>query len=420
MSEQSERVSAVQDYLQLISRISGINCFYMTEELEIYGQSSNSTPPQLINNQFIGLFHDEILPNLSAGQCCHYLTETGLHMLVTKLPDNDGYAIIGPYRRHRPSRAETGSYAKKLQLTREDEESLYSYFSSCVSNVIDMDILDYIYRHIYQTEPDIQYDSVVWEPSDMDEVSWMEEVNADQVDMQERYEQEQELKALVAQGKFTDALRILKGIRRISYSEIPAVNSLIRVINCNTLYKQALTEAGLPAVVIEQIYASYIRDVSAHPEKIEYAESDMEIKMLSDYCTLARENFTRHVSRLTHKVMDYVMLHYKEKLSVQDIAEKMNLSPNYLSSLFKRETGSSLSSYINQMRINGSLPLLANTSLSIAQVAEKVGIDDYNYFSRIFRRQMQISPSAYRSDYQKLAGQMYQGMQKMSGEEEAQ
>lgn len=96
------------------------------------------------------------------------------------------------------------------------------------------------------------------------------------------------------------------------------------------------------------------------------------------------------------KVIMYIRFNLLEDLSLRAIAEHFSLNKNYLSSSFKRETDVSLTNYVNQERIRNAIYLLNTSTVSIQEIAEKCGIDDLNYFSRIFRQIVGMSPSSYR------------------------
>ena len=74
----------------------------------------------------------------------------------------------------------------------------------------------------------------------------------------------------------------------------------------------------------------------------------------------------------------------------------MYLSPSYLSKLFKREVGENLSTYVQNVRIEEAKTLLLTTGLKTYEVAERVGIPDPVYFSRIFKKLTGVKPKDFR------------------------
>jgi AraC-like DNA-binding protein len=87
---------------------------------------------------------------------------------------------------------------------------------------------------------------------------------------------------------------------------------------------------------------------------------------------------------------------FSPDLTVTSIARQLNCTPDYLSYLFHRETGDTLIHYIHQQRILGAAESLANSALSVSEIAWACGFSDAGYFSRIFRRAKGVSPLAFR------------------------
>ena len=92
----------------------------------------------------------------------------------------------------------------------------------------------------------------------------------------------------------------------------------------------------------------------------------------------------------------YIVQNYQKPLRLPDIAEYVGLNPQYLSVLFKRDVGISMSSYIAKIRIEKAKLLLQNTNLPITDIAENVGYEDSKYFSRVFKRHFGIRPTEFR------------------------
>lgn len=93
----------------------------------------------------------------------------------------------------------------------------------------------------------------------------------------------------------------------------------------------------------------------------------------------------------------YINDHFREKLSLDQIARDLNMGTTKLCSLAKKLTGEgSVTKMINARRIAEAKTLLANENLSITQIAEQVGFSDYNYFTNVFRKTTSLTPTAYR------------------------
>ncbi len=87
-------------------------------------------------------------------------------------------------------------------------------------------------------------------------------------------------------------------------------------------------------------------------------------------------------------------------ISLDDLAAAIEVSPYYLSRVFSQESGFTLSSYVTRRRMEKAQHLLAHTDQSIKQIAYAVGYRDSHYFSRVFRGQFHVAPSAYRRQVQ--------------------
>lgn len=100
------------------------------------------------------------------------------------------------------------------------------------------------------------------------------------------------------------------------------------------------------------------------------------------------------------QAIKYIHKHYDKKITVEEIAEAVNYSPNYLCSIFRKETNISLTEYINSIRIKEAKKLLLNSNLKNYEIAEKVGFADDNYFARTFKQVTGVRPN----DFKKVNG----------------
>lgn len=96
------------------------------------------------------------------------------------------------------------------------------------------------------------------------------------------------------------------------------------------------------------------------------------------------------------KIQLYIRRHYAEPLTLDALSEHIHLSKYHISHEFKRCCGLSIVEYINGIRINEAKLLLAETSLSVSEIAMSVGFESLNYFYRVFRKQEAITPLQYR------------------------
>ena len=99
------------------------------------------------------------------------------------------------------------------------------------------------------------------------------------------------------------------------------------------------------------------------------------------------------------QVCSYIFRHLSEPdLNVPRLAQEAQITPTYLSALFKKSTGINLTQYITLARMEAACELLRDPSLRLYEIAEAVGYTDSKYFSQQFRRTLQQSPKQYREN----------------------
>lgn len=101
-------------------------------------------------------------------------------------------------------------------------------------------------------------------------------------------------------------------------------------------------------------------------------------------------------------VRRYIDLHFKEALTLEQLAEEGHMNKYYLSHAFKREYGISPINYMISRRIEESKYLLAETDLSLSQIAQLLGFSSLSYFSQVFHRSQGISPKEYRNSQRNM------------------
>ena len=94
----------------------------------------------------------------------------------------------------------------------------------------------------------------------------------------------------------------------------------------------------------------------------------------------------------------YIHEHYSENITILDLAERYEMSPNYFSSIFKREIGISAVNYITDVRMKEAQKLLAHSDNSVVDIAKKVGYEDGQYFFRVFKKHTGMTPLRYREE----------------------
>ena len=106
-----------------------------------------------------------------------------------------------------------------------------------------------------------------------------------------------------------------------------------------------------------------------------------------------------HEERVITGITRYIQEHLEQEVSLSVLAEEFHLNSQYISQLFKNEIGVGFLAYLTNVRMEKAKKLLISTSLSIAEIADRVGYGDYRVFTKVFKKTEGITPSQYRREF---------------------
>lgn len=95
----------------------------------------------------------------------------------------------------------------------------------------------------------------------------------------------------------------------------------------------------------------------------------------------------------------YIRRHYDEPISVNQLADMFSLNPNYFSTLFKKETGNTVITFLNSVRVERACYLLETTAISAAELSKMIGYENTNYFYKLFKKYAGVTPVEYRNQH---------------------
>ena len=110
---------------------------------------------------------------------------------------------------------------------------------------------------------------------------------------------------------------------------------------------------------------------------------------------------TTGYSEVVNKVITLIQTDFHKNLNLDDLAKAVYLSPNYLSSLFKKEVGKTLSNYITEHRLVVASDFLINSTMKITTISKLIGIENSSYFNKLFKNFFHLTPSEYRHLHKK-------------------
>lgn len=98
---------------------------------------------------------------------------------------------------------------------------------------------------------------------------------------------------------------------------------------------------------------------------------------------------------LVDKIMEYINLHYSEKIFLSDIADVLNYSESLLSKRFRRVTQMTFNEYLNRFRIQKSIEYMKKGTYGLTEISDICGFSDYKYFSTVFKKYTGYTPSQF-------------------------
>lgn len=107
----------------------------------------------------------------------------------------------------------------------------------------------------------------------------------------------------------------------------------------------------------------------------------------------------RKYSQSVQDAITYIQEHLAENLTLEEIARFAHMNSSYLSRIFKKECGCSLTEHITAARMEKAKEFLADTNLLTYEIAERIGINDSSYFSLLFRKYSGLTPTEYRNRF---------------------
>lgn len=217
--------------------------------------------------------------------------------------------------------------------------------------------------------------------------------------MEKRYAFENELMAAVAQGNTQKAELMMSSFSAIAFEDrVPDRLRNIKnyCIITNTLCRKAAQDGGVHPIYLDKVSSSFAKRIESVQRLSDLTEFMLEI--LRTYCRLVKHHSVKSYSPLVQKAIIKIEGDLTGDLSLAKIAKINNVSPSYFSALFKKETGQTLTEYVNSKRVGYAKHLLKNTNLQIQTIAQHCGILDFHYFCRIFKRFTGKTPTEYKKD----------------------
>ena len=215
--------------------------------------------------------------------------------------------------------------------------------------------------------------------------------------MERRYAYENEMLKAVSQGLRHKAGAMLSNMSQFAIEQRvadPVRNLKNYCIIMNSLLRKAAEQGGVHPLYIDSVSSNFARRIELI-SAVSGAQKLMD-EMMNDYCRLVKKHAMARFSAPIRKTLACIDADLAGELTLSALAATQNISPGYLSTLFKKEVGQTLTDYVNSRRIEQAVHLLRSGTLQIQTIAQYCGIPDVNYFSKLFKRYVGVSPKEFR------------------------
>lgn len=333
------------------------------------------------------------------------------HYILLELPDNPEiyYLIIGPYTDQNFTKEDFLAVIEKYKLPASLTERLIQYFMNLpflndteafhiLLGTFAETIWDSDNYKIEQIHHAFSYSYFGTVPSEvLLSITESKDISFKMKLLEDRYHLENSLITYVSQGNYARAKAAAESFSHLlienrAHSQLRDYKNYL--IITNTLMRKAAEAGGVHPIHIDKLSAAFARKIETF-HTLEQATALFH-EMLRKYCLLVKNNSIKDYSYFVQRVITRIESDLTADQSLKTHAAILNVSSSYLSSLFRKETGMTLTEYANQKRIEHGIFLLNSTKLQIQTIAELCGLSDINYFSKLFKKQIGVTPTEYR------------------------
>jgi AraC-like DNA-binding protein len=335
-----------------------------------------------------------------------FKNKLGLSFICLLLPETDNALLVGPYHTASPNPLLLLELGEKNGVSPKRQK----YFEEYMLGIPIMDsssslfiMLEHFCELIWESPsfPIVDVDSQEpIQPSPINESlhdDEFEDILVNMKAMEMRYAFENELLRAVSLGQLHKESQLISAFSAQAFekrTQDPLRNVKNYGIIMNTLLRKAAEGGGVHPMYLDRVSSDFAKEIEELSGVSEITA--LMQKMFRAYCRLVRKHTIKHLSPVVQKTVLIIDSDLSADLSLSSLAASQSVSAGYLSSVFKKETGKTLSEYIREKRVKHASHLLKTTNLQIQTVALHCGIMDVHYFSKIFKKEMGLAPKEYR------------------------
>jgi len=218
--------------------------------------------------------------------------------------------------------------------------------------------------------------------------------------IEERYQIENRLLKAVSTGNKRLAIEYLGRfeLRMDSVYEENLKEHRNRLVIFNTLLRKSVEDSSVSPFYIDKLSRGIAKEIANIKSLVE--ADNLRIHIVRAYCDLVKQYSLPNYSPLIRDTINLINIYSNKKFELHELASELNINPSYLSQIFKRDTGETITSYITKQKITLAKKLLTESNYLIQEIAASIGIYDVNYFSKLFKKNTGLTPRDYRKKYQ--------------------
>ena len=163
----------------------------------------------------------------------------------------------------------------------------------------------------------------------------------------------------------------------------------------NTQFESELLKETISPAQVRQLSLKNQSEIENETSRIKLIK--IPYRILKKYSNLISNYNLQEYSFTVRRAIEYINYNLQGNLSLSTVSDAIKKNSSYLSNQFKKETGCTLTRYIQEKRIEESIRMLDSTNLTIQEISHLVGIDDLSWFSKLFKNITNMSPTKYRA-----------------------
>ena len=363
---------------------------------------------QSIRDAVPGLFPQTSAPPLPlpVARCRYHLTDSHGFCYIYFLLGEPDVFLIGPYLQKPMTDLHMLELGEHLGISPKGIQRLLEYVSAVP--ILEREsalflLLDSFCEQLWHSpaftivdvnQPPEHSSSLIHRPLHTDR---FDDVLLDMKAMEQRYAFENELIRAVSLGQLHVESQLFATVsdqqfeRRVAD---PLRNNKNYCIIMNTLLRKAAESGGVHPLYIDRVSSDFARRIEQMTSLSQSPQMMQEI--FRGYCLLVQQHALRSYSKVVQTTILLIDSDLAADLSLHALAKNQGISPGYLSTVFRQETGKTVTAYIREKRMRHACHLLGTTNLQIQTVAMHCGILDVHYFSKTFKAEFGMTPKQYR------------------------